>query len=96
METKETFQREINKPTFISGGLQGSRIRDINGGHVAVLTDNAGYIAPPFVQREVKTSVANGSFYSARLADFVASTVVPVGPDNAPANLSKRLWRRVS
>jgi hypothetical protein len=28
--------------------------------------------------------------------DFYASRVAPVGPDNTPASLSKRLWRLVS
>jgi hypothetical protein len=85
------------RPDFITGGVQGDRIRNITGGTQGrgLRDDNGGYGA-------VVTSTGaftwdnGGSGSSGGCWDFNASHVVPTGPDNAPTNASYEVWRRTS
>jgi hypothetical protein len=85
----------IIKPTFISGGVQEDRIREIEG-HLSarerIFVWSEGAFKDGPISGGVATSGSNnGSTYS----DFIASLVVPTGLDNAPTNVSMRFWRRV-
>jgi hypothetical protein len=92
------------RPTFVSGGVQQDRIRDITG----------SFFIYSFHTGMNIIAGQNGAFYKSGNAGFdsgiasasvnapisvtlfSASRQVPTGPDAAPAGLSKRLWRVVS
>jgi hypothetical protein len=90
-----------NRPTFISGGAQGDRIRNITGNEAYLMNY---YISPPenkgalyrYGNGSTAGLVSGGASENIWRIGLDTSLVVPVGPDNAPSNLSKRLWRRVS
>jgi hypothetical protein len=94
------------KPTFISGGVQGDRIREIKGtadifpgatnvGGAAFSGASGAFSLGEQISWIVAQGVAEaqGGYGQLKLNP---SAVVPTGPDNAPANLSFRFWRRVS
>jgi hypothetical protein len=95
MEVKKAFRGAINRPTFVSGGMQGDRIRDING-----RIGNSIYGTEPstgaFYNEEFSAVPMGSIVKDSTVRSFAASRVVPTGPDAAPVNLSKRLWRLVS
>jgi hypothetical protein len=83
-----------NRPPFVSGGVQGDRIRNIAGGvyysytyftasGVFKASGTGGYSSGI-------TSYGNGS------VSFSAENVVPTGSENSPRTLSVQYWRRVS
>ncbi|MDR1353663.1 MAG: hypothetical protein LBK05_10320 [Treponema sp.] len=87
-----------NRPTFISGGVQGDRIRNIIGDVFAI-----GWSASVGASGAFFSKGGLGGSYQASVSTsnrdgigFDPSRVSPTGPDNAGTNLSKRLWRRVS
>jgi hypothetical protein len=88
-----------NRPTFISGGAQGDRIRNITGqfgtyyyyGIQAIGAFRYAVYGSPIQA----VSDPNNNIVIATIS-FDPSRVVPTGADNAPTNLSTRLWRRVS
>ncbi|MDR1390675.1 MAG: hypothetical protein LBJ31_11960 [Treponema sp.] len=86
-----------NRPPFISGGAQGDRIRNIVGAFNA--NNSAGFIGDRklFVATGAAVVWVGGSQYLANnTIYFNTGMIVPVGPDNAPSNLSVRFWRRIS
>jgi hypothetical protein len=93
-----------NRPEF-GGGAQGDRIRNITGssdfqgdndqGGRAALINEVGAIKRKSNNGHYVTDISNPYVYSDGIS-FDASRVVPTGPDNAPANLSVRLWRRTA
>jgi hypothetical protein len=87
-----------NRPTFISGGVQGDRIRNITG-HAGIIGSGGAMGAQldgVFSSDMNYTGPYQWSSGGSSRSWFNASTVVPTGPDNAPPSLSTRLWRRVS
>jgi hypothetical protein len=86
------------RPTFISGGVQGDRIREV-GGKLSY-TMSFGEYDGPFKSGDMSESYGQGTKdetgFPYRKTDFILSRVVPTGPDNAPTNLSARIWRRVA
>jgi hypothetical protein len=90
-----------NRPTFVSGGVQGSRIKNFTG----KFTYNNDAVPSPIVDGNLfyqdstlycsTWSNASTGNYSIRVG-FDPSRVVPTGADNAGTNLSTRFWRRVS
>jgi hypothetical protein len=88
-----------NRPTFISGGVQESRIQDIEGIFGGIYYSGTPTPESGAVERiEVFTSVGTGgSLIVGTVKDrFKASLVVKTGPDVAGTNVSTRLWRRTS
>jgi hypothetical protein len=98
-----------NRPTFISGGRQDGRIRNFPGSYTARSLTRAPTNEPsltivsgPFGASRVgsgsilQQADTDGLSTSFNTIDFDPSIVVPTGPDNAPTNLSKRVWRRTS
>ncbi|MDR1507811.1 MAG: hypothetical protein LBI67_11985 [Treponema sp.] len=86
-----------NRPTFISGGAQGDRIRNITG--TFNTNNSAGFIGDGklFVAAGAAVVWVGGSQYLANnTIYFNTGMIVPAGPDNAPSNLSVRFWRRIS
>jgi hypothetical protein len=87
-----------NRPTFVSGGRQEGRIINITGSFYAL--DNYKIYTGAFRDGNVESPLvgvpggAGGYNYRKQVMD--AARVVPIGPDVASANLSIRLWRRVS
>jgi hypothetical protein len=100
MEVEETIRGEINKPTFVSGGVQGDRIRNIIGHHLPAYTTGKTqaptggvfYITDSSSIENLPAGTGSGS----RRLLFDPSRVVPVGPDNAGSNIAARYWRLVS
>jgi hypothetical protein len=80
-----------NRPTFVSGGVQGGRIINITGdGIVALKSKISGAI------KQGSNTDYNGGGYYFSVSQFDASSVVPTGADNAPINVSVRYWRRIA
>ncbi|MDR1353664.1 MAG: hypothetical protein LBK05_10325, partial [Treponema sp.] len=93
------------KRTFVSGGTQPGRIRNILGslsilvhanGSVSIISAGTGafYIDTPVAHNPV--AFGSGSVTLPSVIKFDASRYVSTGPDVAPSHFSKRLWRRVS
>jgi hypothetical protein len=92
------------RPTFISGGGQGDRIRNFTGTletrpntNITAFLDlrvSGVYCPQNDVTRSYYSSAGLGIYPSRITLD--PSCAVPAGPDNAPTNLSTRLWRRIS
>jgi hypothetical protein len=87
------------RPTFISGGVQEDRIRDIKGtlnSLIAyVMTETTGALS----WEDVSSTPINFNGANPQRGAVVAldvARVVPTGPDFSPGNLSTRLWRRVN
>jgi hypothetical protein len=84
-----------NRPTFVSGGVQQGRIENIVG-KLSSACYNLYEDTPPFTwdqkQSGVLTTGGSGSSDN-HILDL--STAVKTGPDNAPGNVSIRLWRRM-
>jgi hypothetical protein len=85
------------RPTFISGGAARDQIRTFYGNtgvaFSAPLTGDPTGIFTLEYEGNGYLATNGGHTYDI-IVD--ASRVVPTGLDNAPTNLSKRLWRRVS
>jgi hypothetical protein len=89
------------RPTFVSGGVQESRIKNIEGklraGHAAA---NFPLVAMSgaFYDTQVSPCYASGTSSADVncVVGFDPSRVVPTGSDNAPTNLSVRIWRRTA
>jgi hypothetical protein len=84
------------RPTFVSGGVQGDRIREMEGtagseGRMGASAFATGVFTAS-VQSAPSAGDNAGGMYT--LNNFKASRVVPTGPDNAPASTSVRFWRR--
>jgi hypothetical protein len=92
------------RPTFISGGVQEDRIREISGYFGIETYNNNQSVYNNHLQGVFEkfdpgigefgdfTNISKDHGVNIR---FRASLVVKTGPDNAPANLSARFWRRV-
>ncbi|MDR2019492.1 MAG: hypothetical protein LBQ14_01855 [Treponema sp.] len=93
------------RPTFVSGGVQGDRIRNIIGtaevypwssGVSFIMFSSGAFMASRGDSRRLSAVTgADTSGNRASILDMSIDRVVPTGPDNAPANLSAQLWRRV-
>jgi hypothetical protein len=89
------------RPTFVSGGRQGDRIRNFPGevshGLTYGLTLSNAKVTGPFkLGTQYSMLQQNNTSTTSYAIGFDPSLAVPTGPDNAGTNLSKRLWRRVS
>jgi hypothetical protein len=85
-----------NRPTVISDGRQDDRIRDITG-DISMQTAMSATALNGALFSSASHSVTGSGWQTLpNVLNFAARLVVPTGPDNAPANLSIRLWRRVS
>jgi hypothetical protein len=94
------------RPTFVSSGVQDDRMRNIEGNFMTLgqNSDNYGVVRAGSGAFQIGlisdtagvVAIANSPAKSYSMTSFSSSRVVPTGPDDAPANLSKRLWRRVS
>jgi hypothetical protein len=88
------------RPTFISGGVQEGRIRNVRGRTlIGMSVDSPGMYAAPFTRIAGSVSSYNmggtpGTYAGAFGIDLSLSLVT--GPDNAPTNVSTRFWRRIS
>jgi hypothetical protein len=88
-----------NRPTFISGGKQEDRIRDIQGHINYGLNQSTVSGAFKFESGPGFGVNPDGATNFSNFISFSASNSVGpdhVGTDDAPANISIRLWRRVS
>jgi hypothetical protein len=83
-----------NRPTFISGGVAGDVIRNILGSINGTWVNQG---ASGFFTITSQPSLFMGN-NSATYANIWAnaSNVVPVGFENSPRTLTRRLWRRVA
>ncbi|MDR2020533.1 MAG: hypothetical protein LBQ14_07190, partial [Treponema sp.] len=85
------------RPPFVSGGVQGDAIRDIQGGFAAenqdFVTDGAFEVIK---NRYPPTSAGFRLYWGDYSMRLRASRVVPTGSQVRPVNLSTRLWRRIS
>jgi hypothetical protein len=88
-----------NRPIFVSGGVQPSRIRNISAGIENGFIRQSGQqdvvLTGAFIPIPASYAAAT-PLVSVGIQGFDASLVVTTGPDVAGTNLSKRLWRRVS
>jgi hypothetical protein len=86
-----------NISTFVSGGVQADRIRNITG-RFDIYNIQEGLSSGAFFQKNIATkSVLNPDWANYGIVlGFDPSLVVPTGPDNAPINLSVRYWRRIA
>jgi hypothetical protein len=93
------------RPTFISGGVQRDRIRDITGSVNGIASSSnwptrtdqiTGAFKPDSAHYTTTVFRGDSSGWIWSPLDFAASRVVPTGPDVAPINLSIRVWRRVA
>ena len=84
-----------NRPTFVSGGVQRDRIRNIEGQINAAL-NLSGFSGALYFGTATSTYGIETRSGTVNAAMLDVSRVVKTGPDVAPANLSIRLWRRVS
>jgi hypothetical protein len=95
------------RPPYVSGGVQSGRIIDLKGsiptrgpgGYLYPAVDVSGATGvfepgPASTAKGISGSTVNA--YPPESVIFKASRAVPTGPDNAPQNLSTRLWRRVA
>jgi hypothetical protein len=86
------------RPTFVSGGVQGDRTRRLFGTFQigAILASNhSGAFYPAAYATNIGSygiTPTDGPY----LTGLDSGLVVPTGPDNAPTNLSTRIWRRVA
>jgi hypothetical protein len=87
-----------NRPAFVSGGVQADRARRIKGEEVNYCGQHADANFTGALYRiSGQTSYhETGGGAGGPLIGLDSGLVVPTGPDNAPANLSVRIWRRVS
>jgi hypothetical protein len=90
------------RPTFISGGAQEDRIRDIEG-IIGGANPYPGMLAYAGAFYQTSSAATSGKYSLATTSTagnygpaFKAGLVVSTGPDNSPRALSKRLWRLVS
>jgi hypothetical protein len=83
---------------FLSGGVQGDRIREIYGniGSIYGNRGNPGSVFSFIFDRDLISGGSSGYRPEQFFAEFVAGNVVPTGADNAPKNLSARLWLRIN
>jgi hypothetical protein len=87
------------RPTFIYGGVQDGRIKNIAGTFGAYYRAHTG---TGVFSTPTASSPNGGNVGNVTLTDngvtvyFSADRVVPTGPDFAGTNLSTRLWRKVS
>jgi hypothetical protein len=94
-----------NRPTFVSGGAQGDRMRNhwhklMSGTSVQLI--NSGNISPYTAVPAHSVMNPTGDF----MADYVVNRFcingvqnainTPIGDDNAPTNVSVRFWRRIA
>jgi hypothetical protein len=94
------------RPPYISGGVQGGRILNITGRTGAAQptifgrSDIGGFKPDPTGPFYPNTSevvkTPQYDYVDVAALHLNISRVVPTGPDNAPQNLSTRLWRRVA
>jgi hypothetical protein len=99
MEVEKALWGEIKKPTFISGGKQDGRIKNITGSLGAYYRMNygAGAFSTPTASAPNSNNAGNVTLNNeGHTANFSAGNVVLTGADNAGDNLSKEIWRRVS
>jgi hypothetical protein len=104
-----SFKTAGYKPTFITGGVQpdtmrnftgyaGSSSGEISGSTGALLTMGTPIKTGGVFTQETTGVTANQGGSNPILCNgkisIDPSLVVPTGPDNAPANLSTRFWRR--
>jgi hypothetical protein len=85
-----------NRPAFVSGGVQGDRIRNI-ADIFTVSTASAkssGLITVGFISQQ--TNITGGISESRANVSINTSRVVPTGLENSPRTLSVRYWRRVA
>jgi len=93
----------LNRPTFITGGVMGDRIRNITG--------RLGLVHGHFFNLEVEKRITDGAFSLSRQsstgaagnivmgfteAPFSTSNVVPTGSQNSPETITIRYLRRVA
>jgi hypothetical protein len=89
------------RPPFVSGGVQEGRIINIQGSIASPHSSYGSFIGGGIaggafeVTREFNNGAEFKNSNNTFDIDFSADRVVPTGPDNAPANLSTRIWRRV-
>jgi hypothetical protein len=96
------------KSAFVSGGVAQDTVRLIKGQFAPAYLGNSynaepnvpndGRAGPFSVKARINSGFVTGATSQGSYSDveFDNSKVVKTGPDNAGANLSKRLWRRVS
>jgi hypothetical protein len=84
------------RPTFISGGVQGDRIRNIEGISASIPNIPENTVTGPFYLGGYGSwRSGTGSSEWGTLIRFLLSRSVPTGLDNAPVTTSARVWRRV-
>ena len=107
MAVKKTIPGDVNKPTFESGGVQNSAIRNITGNTTSLSGNNGArllvtYTATGTFQTEFTsgTQLVHNTPYSVNnyfsRDNLDVSRAVPTAPDVRGENLSEIYWRRVS
>jgi hypothetical protein len=85
------------RPTFITGGRQDDRIREITGKvNIKGAKEGSTSSGALVVYNENNGNGAGWLGSQSPTISLEPSRVVPVGLDNAPTNISTRFWRRVA